>query len=130
MRKVLEEECGIRVHEESEAGTSSRCPRCGEEKHVGRSGDVFQCGECGFEGHSDVVGSENFLQDVVSDDVALAGPMARPAVSGQNRPENGHADVLRLEWDDHRWQHRDHSSKEEPANRSTREGNFASGVSA
>lgn len=61
MHTVLEDECGISVVEASEAGTSSQCPRCGEPDHVARKGDVFQCGGCGFEGHSDVVGSENFL---------------------------------------------------------------------
>ena len=67
MHTVLEGECGVEVVEESEAGTSSRCSRCGEEEYVNRSGDVFRCGACGFEGHSDVVGSENFLQNVVGD---------------------------------------------------------------
>ena len=129
MRTVLEDECGITVREESEAGTSSQCPRCGEDKHVGRNGDVFQCGSCGFEGHSDVVGSENFLQQAVGDDIELAGSMARPAVSRENTTERGHTNVPRLEWDDHRWRRRDRSTKEEPANQSTREGNLASGVS-
>ncbi|MFT4956817.1 MAG: putative transposase [Halobacteriales archaeon] len=129
MHDVLEGEFGITVTEESEAGTSSRCPRCGENEHVGRNEDVFQCGACGFEGHSDVVGSENFLQDVVGDDVELAGSMARPAVSGQNRPERGHHGVPRFEWDDHEWRRCDHSTNEEPANQSTREGNLAAGAS-
>ncbi len=130
MHSVLDGECGISVKEKSEAGTSSRCPRCGEDDHVHRSGDVFQCGACGFEGHSDVVGSENFLQDVVGDDVDGAGSMARPAVSRENTTESGHHSVPRLEWDDHEWRHSGQSTKEEPANRSTRKGKFVSGVSA
>jgi putative transposase len=130
MQTVLADECGIAVRERSEAGTSSRCSRCGEGDHVDRSGDVFRCGTCGFEGHSDVVGSENFLQDMIDDHVDIAGPMARPAVSRENTTERAHREVARLEWDDHRWQHWGHSTKEEPANRSTREGNLASGVSA
>jgi putative transposase len=131
MHDVLDGECGINVEEESEAGTSSRCPRCGEEERVGRNGDVFQCGGCGFEGHSDVVGSENFLHGVVDGDVEFdtERPMARPADSGQNGPEWGHRGVPRLEWDDHEWRRCDRSTKEEPANRSTRQGNLAFGVS-
>ncbi|RXK47712.1 transposase [Halorientalis pallida] len=131
MHEVLDGECGINVEEESEASTSSRCPQCGEEESVGRNGDVFQCGGCGFEGHSDVVGSENFLSEVVDGNVEFntGRPMARPADSGQNGPEWRHREVPRLEWDDHEWRRRGHSTKEEPANRSTRKGNLASGVS-
>ena len=119
----------VTVREESEAGTSSQCPRCGEDEHVGRNGDVFQYGSCGFEGHSDVVGSGKFLQNVVGDDVELAGSMVRPAVSRENTTERGHANVPRLEWDNHRWRRRDRPTEEEPADQSTREGNLASGVS-
>jgi putative transposase len=121
MHTVLEDEYGIGVEEESEAGTSSQCPRCDEESHITRHSDVFQCGACGFEGHSDVVGSENFLQSVVNGDVDFSGerPMARPVDSGQNSPERGHQTVPRLEWDDHRWRQRGHATKEEPTNQST-----------
>lgn len=128
MQTVLEGECGVSVEEKSEAGTSSQCPRCDEGTHVSRNSDVFQCGECGFEGHSDVVGSENFLQSVVDGDVDFTGerPMARPVDSGQNGPERGHQSVPRLEWDDHCWRQRGHATKEEPTNRSTREENLAS----
>ena len=128
MQTVLEEECGVSVEEKSEAGTSSQCPRCDEGTHVSRNGDVFQCGGCGFEDHSDVVGSENFLQSVVDGDVDFTGegPMARPVDSGQNGPERGHRKVPRLEWNDHRWRQRGHATKEEPTNRSTRTGNLAS----
>jgi putative transposase len=128
MQTVLADECGISVEEASEAGTSSQCPCCDAETHVWRKGDVFQCGSCSFEGHSDVVGSENFLQSVVDGDVDCTGerPMARPVDSGQNRPERGHRTVPRLEWDDHCWQQRGHATKEEPTNQSTREENFAS----
>ena len=128
MQTVLEEKCGVSVEEKSEAGTSSQCPRCDEGTHVSRNGDVFQCGGCGFEDHSDVVGSENFLQSVVDGDVDSTGerPMARPVDSGQNGPERGHRKVPRLEWNDHCWRQRGHATKEEPTNRSTRKGNLAS----
>jgi len=127
MHTVLQGECGVSVAEESEAGTSSECPRCDEESCVSRNGDVFRCGACGFEGHSDVVGSENFLQDVVGGaEVATERPMARPVDSSQNRRERGHRKVPRLEWDDHCWRQRGHATKEELTNRSTREGNLAS----
>ena len=116
---VLEDECGITVREESEAGTSSKCPACSGE-NVHRCGDDLQCLSCGFEGHSDVAGAVNFLVEQAD----VSGPMARPAARGQNSPRDS---FECLEWDDHRWQRRDQSTKEEPADRSTREGNLASG---
>jgi putative transposase len=119
---VLEDECGITVHEESEAGSSSTCPMCGDED-VHRSGDDLQCVSCGFEGHSDVVGAVNFLVEQAE---LEDGPMARPAARGQNSPRDA---IACLEWDDHRWQRRGQSTKEEPADRSTivDDGNIASG---
>lgn len=122
---VLEDECDITVHEASEAGTSSECPACGG-GDVHRSGDDLQCLSCGFEGHSDVVGAVNFLSEQAAVEIE-GGPMARPAARGQNSPRDS---VECLEWDDHRWQRRDRSTKEEPADRSTRKGNLASGGSA
>lgn len=110
---VVDGEYGITVREESEAGTSSRCPVCGEDVH--RSGDLLQCLSCEFEGHADVAGAVNFLhqQADVSPEV---GPMARPAARGQNRPRDT---IVCFEWDDHRWQHRDRATNEAPANWST-----------
>ena len=113
----LDDECGITVREESEAGSSSTCPSCGGDH---RSGDDFQCLSCGFEGHSDLVGAANFLAEQAD----VGEPMARLAARGQNSPRDS---FECLEWDDHRWQHRDQSTKEDPANRSTRTGNLASG---
>lgn len=123
LEDVLEGECGITVHEESEAGTSSKCPSCGSE-NIHRSSDLLQCLSCDFEGHSDVVGAVNFL--VEQTDVEQGGPMARPAACGQNSPRDS---IECLEWDDHRWQHRDQSTEEVPTNRSTHDdvGNLASG---
>jgi Transposase and inactivated derivatives len=81
---VLWGECSIGVEEAPEAGTSSQCPRCDEETHISRNGDVFQRGACGFEGHSDVVRTANFLQNMVDADGDFTGerPMARPVDSG------------------------------------------------
>ncbi|TYL37192.1 IS200/IS605 family transposon protein TnpB [Natronococcus pandeyae] len=133
LEHVLEGEYGIEVEEESEGRSSSRCPECDSEV-VNRGGDLLQCLECGFEGHSDVAGAVNFLQAQVQAEKevdALSGSMARPAVSGQNRPcEKGHRLVPCLEWNDHEWRRSDRSTKEESANRSTREGKLASGESA
>jgi hypothetical protein len=71
------------------------------------------------------VGAVNFLVEQAE---LEGGSMARPAARGQNSPRDA---IACLEWDDHRWQHGDQSTKEEPADRSTtREGgNLASGVS-
>jgi putative transposase len=122
LHDVLEEESGITVTERSEAGTSSRCPSCGDDA-VNRAGDLLQCLSCGFEGHADVAGAVNFLVEQANGD----RPMARPEARGQNSPRDAGAC---LEWDEHRWQHHDRSTKEEPSNRSTREGNLASGGTA
>jgi putative transposase len=121
LHDVLEGEYGIEVVEASEAGTSSVCPVCGS-TNVHRCGDDLQCVECGFEGHSDVAGSVNFLVEQAD----MEGrPMARPEARGQNSPRDA---VACLKWDDHRWRHRGHSTNEEPSNRSTHTGKLASGA--
>lgn len=113
LREVLGDEYDIEVREVDESGSSSRCPCCGGQ-NISRNKDAFRCSGCGFEGHSDLAGSENILQDHVSD-----RPMARPAVPDQNGFGRGHHEVPCLEWDDHRWRRHDRSTKEEPVNRST-----------
>lgn len=124
LQEVLEGEYGIGVREVSEAGSSSTCPECGSE-NVRRETDLLTCYDCPFEGHSDLAASENLLVEHAAD-----GSMARPAVSRENTTERAHRSVARLEWDDHRWRRQGRSTKEEPANRSTQEGKFASGDSA
>lgn len=121
LREVLQEEHGITVREVDERGSSSQCPRC-RGREVNRSGDAFRCHECGFVGHSDIVGSENLLFEYTD-----CGSMARPVAPDQNRSGGGHREVPRLEWNDHRWQRRDRSTKEDPTNRSTRTGKLAAG---
>ena len=93
---------GIEVESVSEAGSSSRCPKCGSE-NVSRDGDAFRCCGCEFEGHSDVVGAWNMLQ-------SEAGPMARPAALAAERPRdapdnspNSECDGAYWEWDGHDW---------------------------
>ena len=120
LQEVLSDEYGIDVREVDESGSSSQCPRCGE-RNVTRSEDTLHCVACDFEGHSDLAGSENILREYTD------RSMARPAVPDQNRSGKGHHEVPCLEWDDHRWQHRDQLTKENPANRSTRKENLASG---
>ena len=51
-------------------------------------------------------------------------PMARLAARGHYSPRDS---FECFEWDDHRWQYRDQSIKEDPANRSTHERNFPAG---
>ena len=50
---------GIRVVKESERYTSQTCPSCGHRKKP--SGRVYKCGECGWQGHRDVVGASNLF---------------------------------------------------------------------
>lgn len=112
------EEYGIEVHKESESGTSSQCPCCGEDEQVSRNGDVFTCASCGFEGHSDVVGSENFLQDMAGENGDEgSGLMAQPVARGQNSPRSGHRGVPRFQWNDHEWRRSGQSTNEESTNR-------------
>ena len=97
------------------------CPECGERETTHRNGDVFRCGACGFEGHSDLKASRVFLDRETGGEV---GPMARP---------------VRLEWDNHEWRPattapslRRTSPKEDRTDRSTRRevGKVASGEPA
>jgi len=83
---------GIDIEVVSEAGTSSHCPVC-ETEHVQRTGDSFQCLECGLEAHSDIVGAWNILQK--------HGPMARPAALSAGRHRD--AATAYWEWDGHDW---------------------------
>jgi len=115
------EEYGIEIVEKSEALTTQECPECGEREKTHRNGDVFRCGACGFEGHSDLKASRVFLDRETGIEV---GPMARP---------------VRLEWDNHEWRPattappiRRTNPKEDRTDRSTRRevGNVASGGSA
>ena len=48
---------GIECFTGTERGTSSRCPECGH--HQKPKGRTWQCGNCGFTGHRDVVGAAN-----------------------------------------------------------------------
>lgn len=96
------EEVGVEWSEESEAGSSSTCPACGSE-HVERDGDAFDCLECGYRGHADVVGAANLLvghAEVSSSDVGL---MAQPAGHDAGRAWRGDRTVTHLEWNDHAW---------------------------
>lgn len=113
LQEVLGGEYAMSVREVDEVGPSSTCPTYG--RQVDRNGDLIVCYDCGFGGHADVAASENLLCKHV-------GSMARPTVSRENTMEKGHGDVPCLQWDDHRWQRRDHLSEtdEEPVNRSTR----------
>ena len=56
--KERAEECGIKVEEESEYGTSSKCPFCHSEDIVTR-GRLFRCLYCGLEANRDAVGVLN-----------------------------------------------------------------------
>lgn len=84
--KCVCEEYGITVVEESEALTTQTCPRCGKSDTTNRHQDLLHCPECGFEGHSDLSASENFLAEQTGKQIVR--PMARP---------------VRLKWDKHRW---------------------------
>lgn len=80
------DEYGIEVVTESEALTTQTCPSCGEAEGTNRYQDLLHCPECGFEGHSDLAASENFLKE--QSDKSIVRPMARP---------------VRLKWNKHTW---------------------------
>lgn len=113
------EEVGLEWSEESEAGSSSTCPACGSE-HVERNGDAFDCIDCGYRRHSDVVGAVNLLMEyseASSDDLGL---MAQPAGHDAGRSWRGDIHVTHLKWDDHAWTPT-RTSEREHAGRSTNE---------
>jgi putative transposase len=89
------EDLGITVEEVSEQDTSSVCPACGSE-NVTRDGDSFRCHDCELEGHSDVAGAWNLLQEEV-------GPMARPAALSAGRDRDAPREGAYWQWNDHDW---------------------------
>ena len=96
------EEVGLEWAEKSEEGSSSTCPACGSD-HVERDIDAFDCLDCGYRGHADVVGATNLLMEhtgASSDDVGL---MAQPAGHDAGRSWRGDLAVTHLKWDDHAW---------------------------
>jgi len=117
------EEVGLEWSEDPETGSSSTCPACGSE-NVERGGDAFNCLECEYRGHADVVGATNLLveQTAVSGDEF--GLMAQPAGHDAGRSWRGDIEVTHLKWDDHAWrptrtgerEHDDHSTNEASAN--------------
>lgn len=113
------EEVRLEWSEESEAGSSSTCPSCCLE-HVERDGDAFDCLECGFRGHSDVVGAANLLVEYLEVSKDELGLMAQPAGHDAERSWRGDFEVTHLKWDDHAWTPT-RSSEREHDGRSTNE---------
>lgn len=96
------EEVGLEWSEESEAGSSSTCPPCGS-GNVKRDGDTFDCLECGFRGHADVVGASNMLVEHSKVSRSELGLMAQPAGHDAERAWRGDIHVTHLKWNDHSW---------------------------
>jgi putative transposase len=72
---------GMTVERASEAYTSQTCPNC-EHKHKPPGRD-FNCPQCSFEGHRDVVGARNilnkkYLGNELTGSTQVAGEMASP----------------------------------------------------
>ena len=68
--------CGMTVERASEAYTSQTCPNC-KHKHKPPGRD-FNCPQCSFEGHRDVVGARNILNKRYPGATQVAGEMASP----------------------------------------------------
>ncbi|WP_187433028.1 transposase [Natronococcus pandeyae] len=104
---VFEEVDGMRLREESEAGSSSTCPCCGATgEAVDRDGDDIRCLDCEFDGHADVVGAVNLLVEQSQASFAdVFGPMARPTARGaeRTRGDDPNLGVTHLQWNDHSW---------------------------
>ncbi|MDQ2050346.1 RNA-guided endonuclease TnpB family protein [Natronolimnohabitans sp. A-GB9] len=86
---------GIAVVEVSEADSSSECPECGG-CDVTRRGDLFRCHDCALDGHSDVAGAWNILQQEV-------GSMARPAALSAERGRGAPREGAYWQWNEHDW---------------------------
>jgi putative transposase len=67
---------GMTVERASEAYTSQTCPSC-EHRHKPNGRD-FNCPQCSFEGHRDVVGARNILNERYPGATQVAGEMAPP----------------------------------------------------
>jgi len=59
---------GFQVYEVNPKDTSRECPMCGFTDKRNRQGETFQCRQCGFVGHSDIVGACNIVERVLRDD--------------------------------------------------------------
>ncbi|MCS3748854.1 IS605 OrfB family transposase [Salinibacter ruber] len=68
--------CGMTVERASEAYTSQTCPSC-EHRHKPNGRD-FNCPQCSFEAHRDVVGARNILNERYPGATQVAGEMASP----------------------------------------------------
>lgn len=67
---------GMTVERTSEAYTSQTCPNC---EHCHKpDGRGFDCPECSFEGHRDVVGARNILHEKYPGATQVVGEMASP----------------------------------------------------
>ncbi|MFC5970217.1 transposase [Halomarina salina] len=100
--EVTFEEVGLAWSEESEAGSSSTCPACRSE-NIERAGDVFDCLDCSFRGHSDVAGATNLLIENTDVSTSDLGLMAQHADHDAGRAWRGDLTVTHLKWDDHAW---------------------------
>ena len=67
---------GMTVERASEAYTSQTCPSC-EHRHKPNGRD-FNCPQCSFEAHRDVVGARNILNERYPGATQVAGEMASP----------------------------------------------------
>ena len=96
------EEVGLEWAKKSEEGSSSTCPACRSD-HVERNTDAFDCLDCGYRGHADVVGATNLLMEYTGASSDNVGLMAQPAGHDAGRSWRGDLAVTHLEWDDHAW---------------------------
>lgn len=67
---------GMAVKRASEAYTTQTCPQCGNKRKP--PGREYDCRECSFEGHRDVVGGWNILNRKYPGATQVAGAMAAP----------------------------------------------------
>ena len=58
---------GFSLYEVNPRNTSRECPVCGFTDKKNRQGETFKCKQCGFIGHSDIVGSCNIAERVFKD---------------------------------------------------------------
>jgi len=59
--RQLCEVAGVQCHTVAAAYTSQRCPECGHTERLNRTGEWFECRQCGYADDADYVGALNIL---------------------------------------------------------------------
>lgn len=81
------EEAGVAVAIVNPAGTSTTCPRCGHHEPANRRERAFNCRNCAYQNHADVVGATNIQRRWTREQARTpGGPVNGPHGGNDDRP--------------------------------------------